>query len=102
MWVLNPVSKFWHNLRYEKDAFSVVNQSTAVYCFNMWLHNITRSGYWPICQQHDDGLWVVEEKDAEKVAEIIKKAMDKLNRQLKLNVTLACEVQMGNNSAETH
>lgn len=102
LWILNPLSGFRHNLRYEKDAFSVVNQSTAVYCFNIWLYNITRSGYWPVIQSHDDGVWVVKEQDAERVSEIINKAMDKTNRQLKLNVLLDCEVQVGSDLSQTH
>lgn len=102
LWILNPLSKFRHNLRYEKDAFSVVNQSSAVYCFNIWLYNITRQGVWPICQSHDDGVWRCPEADAERVKQIIIKAMEKTNRQLKLNILLDCEVQVGDSIAETH
>lgn len=102
MWILNPISRFRHNLRHEKDAFSTVNQSSAVYCFNMWLYHITQQGLWPVVQSHDDGIWVCKEGDTEKVKEIINQAMDKLNKQLKLNIGLACEVQVGNTLAETH
>lgn len=102
LWILNPLSKFRHNLRYEKDAFSVVNQSSAVYCFNIWLYNITRQGVWPIAQSHDDGVWRCKEQDAERVKQIIIKAMEQTNRQLKMNVQLDCEVQVGLSLAETH
>lgn len=102
LWILNPLSRFRHNLRYEKDAFSVVNQSSAVYCFNIWLYNITRQGVWPICQVHDDLQIRCKAEDAEKVKGIILKAMDQTNRQLKLNVPLACEVQIGDSSDQTH
>ena len=27
MWIQNPVSKFWHTLRYEKDVFSTLNKA---------------------------------------------------------------------------
>jgi hypothetical protein len=102
MWILNPISKFRHHLRNKKDAFSTVNQSSAVFCFNTWLANITTAGIWPIAQSHDDLVARAEEKDAEKVKEIILKAMEKTNKQLKLNVSLDCEVQIGQNLAETH
>lgn len=102
LWILNPISRFRHNLRHEKDAFSTVNQSSAVYCFNMWLYHASRYGLWPIAQSHDDGLWRCEEQDAEKVKGLINKAMDNLNRQLKLNVKLDCEVQVGDRLSETH
>jgi hypothetical protein len=102
LWILNPISRFRHNLRHEKDAFSTTNQSSAVYCFNMWLYNITKQGYWPIMQCHDDLAIRCDEKDADKVKRVINKAMEQLNKQLKLNVPLACEVQVGDRLSETH
>lgn len=102
MWVLCPISGFWHPLRYEKDKFSLVNQSSAVYCFNIWLYNITQQGVWPILQTHDDELLRCKEEDVDKYVEITNKAMENVNQQLKLNVPLACEVQVGYNFAETH
>lgn len=102
MWILCPISDFWHPIRNSKDAFSVVNQSSAVYCFNMWLWNITQQGVWPILQTHDDELLRCKEKDTEKYVEITNEAMRRVNQQLNLNVELACEVQVGDNFAETH
>lgn len=102
LWVLNPVSKFRHHLRKEKDAFSTVNQSTAVFVFNCWLANITKKGYWPILQTHDDLCIRVEEGKEEEVRSVINQAMIDLNKQLKLNVPLACEVQVGSKLSETH
>lgn len=101
-WIWNPISNFWYLLRNQKDKFSVINQSSAVYCFNMWVYNCTQEGIWPVSQSHDDELFVVDEEKAEEVVQIIKNAMEKVNRQLKLNVSLDCETQIGNNVAETH
>lgn len=102
LWVLNPISKFWHNLRNEKDAFSTVNQSSAVFCFNMWLAFITKEGYWPILQSHDDLMIRVKAGEEDKVKQVILKAMQKVNDKLKLNVALDCEVQIGNSADQTH
>lgn len=102
MWIFCPISKFWHPIRYEKDAFSVVNQSSAVYCFNIWLWNITQQGVWPILQTHDDELLRCREEEVDKYIEITNEAMRRVNKQLRLNVELACEVQVGDNFAETH
>ena len=102
MWIFCPISSFWHPIRNEKDAFSVVNQSSAVYCFNMWLWNITQQGVWPILQTHDDELLRCKEEDVDKYVNITNEAMNRVNKQLKLNVELACEVQVGDNFAETH
>lgn len=102
LWILCPISRFWHPIRNEKDAFSVVNQSSAVYCFNMWLWNITKQGVWPILQTHDDELLRCKEADTDKFVDITNEAMRRVNNQLKLNMELACEVQVGDNFAETH
>jgi len=101
-WIFCPISKFWHPIRNSKDAFSVVNQSSAVYCFNMWLWNITNQGVWPILQTHDDQLLRCKEEDTKKYVDITNNAMISVNEQLQLNVPLACETQIGDNFAETH
>lgn len=101
-WVFNPISKFWYFCRDVRNVFSVINQSSAVYCFNMWVYNCTSKGIWPVTQSHDDQLYVVEDGDIESTQNIIRGAMDRVNRQLKLNVKLDCETQVGKNVAETH
>lgn len=101
-WIFNPISRFWYYLRNEKDKFSIVNQSSAVFCFNMWVWNCTRKGIWPVTQSHDDQLFVVDEDKVEETVKIINTSMDNVNKQLQLNVLLACETQVGNNVAETH
>lgn len=103
-WIYNPVSKFWYYLRNEKDKFSVINQSTAVYCFNMWVYFVTKRVGFPITQTHDDLMLRVEDNE-EAVSHTmiqIKRAMEDVNKCLKLNVLLDCEVQHGYNFAETH
>lgn len=102
LWILNPISRFRHHLRNEKDAFSTVNQSSATYCFNIWVWNITNTGIWPISNGHDDTLLRCNEGEEEKVKKIVIKAMEQTNRQLKLNIKLDCEVQVGDNLSETH
>jgi hypothetical protein len=101
-WIWNPISNLWYFLRNVKDVFSVINQSSAVYCFNIWVYNCTKLGIWPVTQSHDDQLYVVDEQLADKTVDIIRKAMDMTNQQLKLNVLLDCETQIGNSVAETH
>lgn len=101
-WVYNPIAKFWYYCRNTRNVFSTVNQSSAVYCFNVWLFNCTRRGYWPRTQSHDDLMFVEGENEVQKVIEVIQQAMEDTNKQLKLNVELACETQVGNNVAETH
>lgn len=52
IWVFNPVSKLWISLRYFKDAFSSINQSTAVYVFDNYLKEL-RGNFNIILQYHD-------------------------------------------------
>lgn len=101
-WVYNPISKFFYFCRNLKDLFSIVNQSSAVYCFNMWVWNCTQMGIFPVTQSHDDSAYVVDLQDVGRTKLIIEEAMRRVNNQLKLNVELACETQVGNNIAETH
>lgn len=101
-WVYNPISKFYYYCRNTKDLFSIVNQSSAVYCFNMWVWNCTQQGIWPVTQSHDDSAYVVDLDKVQDTQKIISEAMRRVNEQLKLNVELACETQIGNNIAETH
>ena len=101
-WVYNPISRFFYYLRNSKDVFSVVNQSSAVYCFNVWVWNCTQMGIFPVTQSHDDSAYVVDIQNVENTKNIISEAMRRVNSQLKLNVDLACETQEGNNMAETH
>jgi DNA polymerase I-like protein with 3'-5' exonuclease and polymerase domains len=102
MWIQNPVSKFWHSLRYKKDAFSTINQSTGSYCFDRWvaIYRNRRSNI--IGQFHDESINLIREGEKEEHTEVLKLAVQKLNEQLKLNVSLGIDVQYGNNYAEVH
>ena len=94
-WVQNPISGFWHNLRNTKDTWSTINQSSGVYCFDTWLKYCTKEGLWPIAQFHDEGIWLLPNEDEELVRSELRKAIDKTNEELKLNVTLDIDIQFG-------
>jgi len=102
MWIQNPVSKFWHSLRYKKDAFSTINQSTGSYCFDKWVafYRIKRSNI--VGQFHDESINVVRKGDELEHTNVLGWAITKLNEQLKLNVELGIDVQYGKNYAEIH
>src|SRR5690606_26067711 len=103
-WVFNPISRFFYYVRNSKDLFSIINQSSAVYCFNMWVYFITRRGVFPVTQTHDDCVLIAKDEELEinRVRQIFHDAMDDLNNYLKLNVKLDCESQVGDTLAETH
>jgi len=102
MWVLNPVNGFWYSLRYEKDAFSTLNQSTGAYCFDQWVaHYLTKRPN-IIGQFHDESINripVGEEKEHESV---LRWAIQKVNEKLKLNIKLDIDVQFGMRYSDIH
>ena len=102
MWVQNPVSKFWHTLRYEKDVFSTLNQSTGAYCFDKWMAYYLQSRPNIIGQFHDESINVVKKGSEEQHKLILVSAIEKLNKELKLNVQLGIDVQFGNKYSEIH
>jgi hypothetical protein len=102
MWVQNPVSKFWHTLRYEKDVFSTLNQSTGAYCFDSWLALYMKHRPNIIGQFHDESINVVKEGEEKEHESVLRWAISKLNEKLKLNVDLGIDVQFGKKYSEIH
>jgi DNA polymerase I-like protein with 3'-5' exonuclease and polymerase domains len=68
----------------------------------MWVWNCNQLGIYPVTQNHDDSVYIVDEDKAVETTELIEKAMDRVNAQLGLRVKLACETQIGDNLSETH
>lgn len=109
-WLVNPINGFCYSLRKESDRFSTLAQGTGSYFFDMWVDNIlnetqTRYGRKTLTGSfHDECILCV--KDSEKFktefAEIIKKAVDKVNVEYKLRRKLGCEVQAGKRYSEIH
>lgn len=99
MWVKNPVSGFWYSLRYEKDIFSTLNQSTGVFCFDTWVAYSRRSGVKITAQFHDE--IVVFGRDAV-VTPILLKAIEQTNEKLRLNVKLAIDAKHGSCYSSVH
>ena len=102
MWVQNPVSKFWHSLRYEKDVFSTLNQSTGAYCFDKWVAYYMTKRPNILGQFHDESINQVRIGDESDHTATLIWAIEKVNQELKLNVDLGIDVQYGNTYSEIH
>lgn len=102
MWLYNPVSKFWYSLRHEKDKFSTLNQSTGVYCFDIWIYNFRKIRPQITGQMHDEVILCVPEGKREEIKKLLKDSIVKTNKQLKLNRELDVDVQFGDNYAKIH
>lgn len=103
-WLFNPVSRFWYNLRSEKDKFSTLNQGTGVFCFDMELVFIRAQGIIVIGQFHDEHIDLVPlgEGEREKHKEKLLKANDQANETIKLLVDLGVDVQFGDRYSDIH
>jgi len=99
-WLKNPVSGFWHELRYDKDRWSTTNQSTAVYVFDSWLARARLKGYNGAMQYHDETAASVA--DESRSREALKYGLNKLNEDLNLNVSFGIDVKTGRDYHEVH
>ena len=102
MWLKNPVSGFYHSLRYEKDIFSTLNQSTGVYCFDSFVAYSRALGVQIPMQYHDEILVECDEDKVEETKALLHKAIDKTNEKVKLNVKLGIDYNVGTNYASVH
>lgn len=102
MWVQNPVSKFWISLRWEKDIFSSLNQSTGVYCFDSWLAQCWVRGLKPVLQYHDEALWCILGGTEDQTKATMKEAIEAVNTKLQLNVPLDIDAKTGASYAGVH
>ena len=102
MWVKNPVSGFWYSLRYEKDVFSTLNQSTGVYCFDTWMAFYLSKRPNIVGQFHDETINYVRKGEEVVHEKTLRWAITQANKKLKLNVALDIDVQYGATYAEIH
>lgn len=102
LWVYNPVSGFWMSLRYMKDIFSTLNQSTGVFVFDSWLALVISEGMPVIMQYHDEYLGYIKKGCREESDRINTNAINKLNERIQLNIEIKSDVNYGNNYAEVH
>lgn len=101
-WIQSPISGFWLSLRAEKDRFSSVNQNAGVTVFNLWVKNMQELGVNVYLQMHDEIVTEVLKEDEQKTKDLIQKAMDMVNEELKLNVTIKCSIASGVNYGNIH
>jgi len=102
MWLKNPVSGFWYQLRAEKDRFSTLNQGTGVYCFDTWLYYVRELGCVINFQFHDEKGSILEVGKEDERKDLLEKAMEMTNNKLKLNVPLGIDVKFGPNYSCVH
>lgn len=101
-WVRNPISGFWHELRYTKDLFSTLNQSSGVYVFDSWLARVMLRHCDLKANFHDEFVSYVKTGERDLQTKAVEGAMADLNDTLNLNVEIKYEGKYGPNYASVH
>jgi len=100
VWLFNPVSGFWHSLRFAKDAWSTLNQSTGVYVFDTWVAYIKQQGEVICMTYHDEVL--IQTKDKDKTDRVLNESILKTNKKVQLNVEVGIESKFGKDYSAVH
>nr|DAK47302.1 MAG TPA: DNA polymerase [Caudoviricetes sp.] len=103
MYILNPVSDFWQSLRYFKDIFSTLNQSTAVFVFDCYLKE-SRKYLKVQYQVHDEWLacYKKDKYTQQQITKVLKKCITRVNDKLKLPIPMDISADFGTNYAQCH
>lgn len=106
LWLYNPVSGLFYSLRNKKDIFSTLVQGTAAFIFDYWLGMVIANGYSKslVGQFHDEFILRIpdNETDRQKAEELVRKSIAHVEKVLKFNVTLGCDVQFGYKYSDIH
>lgn len=102
MWLHNPVSGFWYTLRFDKDRFSTLNQSTGVYCFDLQVRQVRAKGI-KICGQfHDEIAFPLLPSQKEEVEAKLNQSIIEVNQMVNLNVPLGISIDYGTHYSDIH
>ena len=102
LWLYNTVSKFWYDLRNNKDRFSTLNQSTGVFCFDTWVDFVRQEGLKITGQFHDEIILSLKLSNKNNIKKKLFRSIEDTNKLLKLNRPLGIDVQFGKNYAKVH
>lgn len=102
MWLLNPISKLWYSLRFEKDIFSTLVQGSAAYVFDKWVEEFRKKRPQLTGQFHDEVVLHIKKGHRGDAIKLLQDAITTLNNKLKLNRELGVDVQFGSKYSEIH
>lgn len=102
MWLYNPVSTFWYSLRFKKDIFSTLNQSSGVFCFDSWVRQLRLRQVKIALQYHDEVAVPVLKGQEEQYKAKFLESIEEVNNQVKLNVPLGVSIDFGQRYSDIH
>lgn len=107
-WQRNPISLYWYSLRSDKDRFSTLVQGSGAYILDLWLFHAEKLAnkrgldFTLLGQFHDELVIECPEDEKADYEKLIKDAIGKVNKQLKLNRELGCDVNFGSKYSDIH
>jgi hypothetical protein len=101
-WVWSEASQMWLFLKNRKDCFSALNQHFGVKIFDVWSYYMYKKGIRFSGEWHDEEFWYCKEEDVDKHVQIIKEAIEFVNKRFNPPVPIECDYQIGKNYAEVH
>jgi hypothetical protein len=103
-YLLNPVNGFYYYLSNDKDVFSSWCQSGGAYVVDIWVYYMRKMGLIPSLTYHDEGLGYTPatKEEEEKVKQILRKAIELVNKNVDLNIELDIDIHIAKTYAEAH
>lgn len=102
IWLFNPVSGLFYYLKSNKDRFSTLNQGTATYCFDTWVAFITKERPQLTAQFHDEVILELKKDKQNEIKNLLKSSIHKVNKVLRLNRDLDCDISFGKDYSQVH
>lgn len=109
-WLINPVNGFLYNIRKEKDIFSTLCQGTGSFFFDIWVSYILDMMEEEFGVRilngafHDEYISIFYDHphNRQRMEEITKEAIQRVNKEFMLRRELDCDVQFGKTYADIH
>ena len=110
---LNPFNGVWYSLKTEKDRFSTLVQGTGAYVLDIWLkyqfnlrsdpkYGFGEDGVKLLATFHDEQIIEFKEHFKESAELLIQDALDKVNKNFRLEIPFGCDVQFGKKYSDIH
>ena len=110
---LNPFNGVWYSLKTEKDRFSTLVQGTGAYVLDIWLkyqfnlredpkYGFDEDGVKLLATFHDEQIIEFKEHFKESAELLIQDALDKVNKNFRLEIPFGCDVQFGKKYSDIH
>ena len=111
---LNPINKMYYPLKTAKDRFSTLIQGSGAYVLDLWLMFIFKRlklamdagklHFKPklLATFHDECIFECHKDDEDFMQVLMKDAIADVNKAMKLNVDLDCDIKTGGNYSEIH